>query len=293
MIKKLYLKEKSFIFYLLGVLVFLFYFIYTLFDRSVLIEKTIFIIIINIVTLIFFFVGFILDSIKFIKKIWSNLYGKIFHFVIASIVYALTYSLSEKIIFINTQLDPNFLQSSIHMFNALLSLPVWILTFQIIFIFYTIAYFPMLVVLCILWFSYLFIKHIYLEATKMIRDLIPFYLSCKNKQIRVNLKIIIKKKNLIKKILIKKCFHSFFFILGGYAFLIFLPVDSIMFTSKLLKENDIAKNIIVFTSFYESNYNTCNNLEKNKLVRFYGNKFSKIENINGKIVFINNIECEK
>ncbi|MGB7403372.1 MAG: hypothetical protein WA916_12390 [Arcobacter sp.] len=296
MIKKLYLEEKSFLFYLLGLSIFLLYFIYALFDKSILIEKNTYIIVINLLTPIFFFIGFILDSIKFIKRVWSNFYGKIFHFIVASVVYALSYSLSEKIIFINTQIDPNFLQSSIHLFSALLNLPVWILTFQIILIFYTIAYFLIFFAIFLLWYVFLFFNSIYLEITKTIRDLIHFYLLInlfyKNKQIRVNLKIIKKKTIIKKRLLVKKCIHSFFFILGGCVFLTFLPMDSIMLNSKLLKENNIIKEIIVFTSFYKSNNSTCNNLDKNRFVRFYGNKFSKVKRIDGKIIFVNNIECQ-
>lgn len=291
--KTLYFKEKSYIYYLSGISIFLLLFIYYLFDRTILIEKNIISLTLSLITFIFFLIGFILDSIKFIKNIWSTYYGKIFHFIIASIVYALSYSLSEKIIFINTQLDPNLLQSSIYLFTSLLNLPVWLLIFQIFLIVYTFLYSTIIFISLFIYFIYLCIKYFISEISK---NFISWYsfknLIYKNKQIRVNIRIMERKILLKKRQFIIKIIHSFFFIIGGSFFIIFFPIDQKIFNSMLKKENNIIKNIIISTSFYRANGQTCINLDTNVLVRFYGNSFSKIEYKNGEIIFINNIKCE-
>ncbi|MFY4822343.1 hypothetical protein ACOTVO_06205 [Aliarcobacter butzleri] len=289
-IKDLCNQEKSYIYYFSGIVIFLFWFIYSLFDRTILIEKNI---LMGLSISIFFLIGFIFDSVKFIKYIWSTYYGKIFHFLVASVVYAISYSLSEKIIFINTQLDPNLLQSSIHLFTVILNIPVWLLVFQIFLIIYTFLYCLIISVLFIFYFIYIFIGIIISEITK---NLIPGYLVksffYKNKYIRVKIKrlkrfIMNKRKQFIKKLI-----HAFFFILGATYFITLFSIDKMVFKPIITKENNIIKNIIIFTSFYESNNRTCSNLEENKLVRFYGNSFSKVENKNSEIIFINNIKCE-
>lgn len=296
-LKSVYLQEKSFKFYLFGLGLFLIFFIYSLFDKNILIDKNIFVQSLAIVIAITFCFGFIIDSINFIKGIWSNFYGKIFHFLIASIVYAFSYSLSEKIIFVNTSIDPNFLQSSIYLFTALLNLPVWLLTFQVFFMIYTIIYLLFIILLSLLFFIFLFLQHMLSEISKTFKDFIPynFFLNFlkKSKRLNICLKILKKKINKIKRNLLKKFIHSIFFVFGGFLFFHFLPIDNILFNSSLLKENTIIKKVIIFCSFYKPTNNICTNLKENELVRFYGNKFSKVKYTNNQITFVNNIECKK
>lgn len=290
-IKDLCSQEKSYRYYLAGTIIFLLFFIYYLFDKTVLVDRNI--LIIGSTISILFFIGFVLDSIKFIKIIWETNYGKIFHFIIALIVYAVSYSLSEKIIFINTRLDPNLLQSSIHLFTALFNIPVWLLLFQILLIGYTVLYFSVISFLLFIYYIYLLIKFIISEITK---NIIPRKeiknLLYKNKHIRINIELLKRIIIILKKRFIKKLIHSLFFIMGSLCFIRILPMDQVLFNPEIIKENNIFKYIIIFTSFYESNNLTCSNLEENKLVRFYGNSFSKVENKNGEIIFINNIKCE-
>lgn len=296
-LKKTYLTEKSFTFYLCGISIFLFYFIYTLFDKSILIEKNVLSILFSYSIFIFFLIGFFIDSKNFIRNIWANFYGKILHFFIASLVYAISYSLAEKIIYINTELDPNLLQSSLHLFSALLNLPVWILTFQIFLLVYTLVYIAFFLILIFISYILLITRFVTKEIFKIFGDLFPSDLISnlidKNKRLRVNFKIIKKRVTLGKKIFIKKCIHSLFFIIGATIFIVILPMDKLLLNSQLLKDNNIIKEAIIFTSFYKANNNSCKNINKNELVRFYGNSFSKAIYYNDVILFINNIECEK
>ena len=70
-------------------------------------------------------------------------------------------------------------------------------------------------------------------------------------------------------------------------------MDKLLLNSQLLKDNNIIKEAIIFTSFYKANSNSCKNINKNELVRFYGSSFSKAIYNNDVILFINNIKCEK